>query len=89
MMRCNLCGKLAMIIREEGSRTICGDHLLEKLVEQGGREKREGRVQVIGKNGPGSGSGAGGLLLVGDAPFHRWIEGIEGKKTPGHWAVYS
>ena len=35
IMRCNLCGKLAMIIRDGGRHTICCDQLMEKLVEQG------------------------------------------------------
>ena len=35
IMLCDLCGKLAMIVREGGRRTICCDQLMEKLPEQG------------------------------------------------------
>jgi superoxide reductase len=34
ILKCQLCGKLAMIVREGGKRTICCDQLMEKLVEK-------------------------------------------------------
>ncbi len=34
VLKCNLCGKLAMIVRDGGRRTICCDQLMETLVEK-------------------------------------------------------
>ncbi|MDD1678827.1 MAG: desulfoferrodoxin [Methanomicrobiales archaeon] len=43
VMKCHLCGKLAMIVRDGGKRTICCDQLMEKLVEK----NKEVHVPVI------------------------------------------
>jgi superoxide reductase len=49
IMKCNLCGKLAMIIRDGGRRTICCDQLMEKLVEQGEKRGKDLHIPVIEK----------------------------------------
>jgi hypothetical protein len=55
IMRCNLCGKLAMIIRDGGRRTICCDQLMEKLVEQGAGRREKAMSRSSRSTGPGSG----------------------------------
>jgi superoxide reductase len=34
VLKCHQCGKLVMIVRDGGQRTICCDQLMEKLVEK-------------------------------------------------------
>jgi len=53
IMRCDLCGKLAMIVRDGGRRTICCDQLMEKLVEQGEGSGETIHVPVIEKTKTG------------------------------------
>ena len=53
IMKCHLCGKLAMIIRDGGRRTICCDQLMEKLVEQGKAQNGGMHVPMIEKTAGG------------------------------------
>ena len=81
IMRCNLCGKLAMIIRDGGKRTICCDQLMEKLVEQGTGAKGEGHVPVIEKKGTGIRVKVPGVPSpMEEDHYIEWIEVTEGKK---------
>ncbi len=52
-MKCDLCGKLAMIIRDGGRRTICCDQLMVKQVERGPETGGEMHVPAIRKSGNG------------------------------------
>ncbi|WP_245249666.1 desulfoferrodoxin family protein [Methanolinea mesophila] len=81
IMRCNLCGKLAMIIRDGGRRTICCDQLMEKLAEQGPGVPGEDHVPVIEKKGTGIRVRVPGIESPMEADhFVEWIEVTEGKK---------
>jgi len=82
IMRCNLCGKLAMIIRDGGRRTICCDQLMEKLVEQGTVAKgAEGHVPLIEKKGTGILVKVPGVASpMEEGHSIEWIEVTEGKK---------
>jgi superoxide reductase len=81
IMKCNLCGKLAMIIRDGGRRTICCDQLMEKLVEQGTGAKGEGHVPVIEKHGTGIRVKVPGVPSpMEEGHFIEWIEVTDGKK---------
>jgi superoxide reductase len=81
IMRCNLCGKLAMIIRDGGRRTICCDQLMEKLVEQGNGAQGEGHVPLIEKKGTGIRVKVPGVPSpMGKDHYIEWIEVTEGKK---------
>ena len=81
IMKCNLCGKLAMIIRDGGRRTICCDQLMEKLVEQGPGAQAEGHVPVIEKKGTGIRVKVPGVVSPMDGGHYiEWIEVTEGKK---------
>jgi len=75
IMKCHRCGKLAMIIREGGQRTICCDQLMEKLVEKG----QSLHAPVI--------KGGGSMIDVvipgvtnpmGSNHYIEWIEVIDG-----------
>lgn len=81
IMRCNLCGKLAMIIREGGRRTICCDQLMEKLVEQGTGAPGEVHVPVVARAGNGIRVNVPGVSqeMAGDH-FLEWIEVTDGKR---------
>ncbi len=80
IMKCNLCGKLAMIVRDGGRRTICCDQLMEKLEEQGKAKGAGLHVPVIEKT-------AGGIKVkvpsVSDPMdtdhYIEWIEVSQGK----------
>ena len=80
IMKCNLCGKLAMIVRDGGRRTICCDQLMEKLVEQGDMQGTEpSHVPVIEKTNQGI-----KVLVPGVANpmkkdhYIEWIDVIQG-----------
>jgi superoxide reductase len=81
IMKCNLCGKLAMIIRDGGRRTICCDQLMEKLTEQATGAPGDGHVPVLEK------AGTGIRVKVPGYPsemkkdhYLEWIEVIDGKR---------
>jgi superoxide reductase len=86
IMKCNLCGKLAMIIRDGGRRTICCDELMEKLVEKGGKAKRESHVPVIEKTDNGIKVKFGGFSTPMDEDHYpEWIDLIEGRYLHVKW----
>lgn len=47
VLKCRQCGKLAMIVRDGGQRTICCEEPMEKLIEK----SKEVHVPVIEENG--------------------------------------
>jgi superoxide reductase len=61
VLKCNLCGKMIMILEDGGRRTICCDQLMEKLVEQGGKPGKDRHVPVIEKAKDGITVHAGGM----------------------------
>jgi len=80
IMKCNLCGKLAMIVRDGGRRTICCDQLMEKLVEQG--DKRgigPSHVPMIEKTPEGIKVKVPGVAdPMKKDHYIEWIEVIQG-----------
>jgi superoxide reductase len=81
IMKCNLCGKLAMIIRDGGKRTICCDQLMEQLMEQGAGAHGSNHVPVIEKWGNGVRVKVPGFPAeMKRDHFLEWIEVTDGKK---------
>ncbi len=80
IMKCHLCGKLAMIIRDGGRRTICCDQLMEKLNEQGKEQINGLHLPVLEKTATGT---RVTIPSVGspmeDSHFIEWIELSKGK----------
>jgi superoxide reductase len=75
IMKCHLCGKLAVIIREGGRRTICCDQLMKKLIEHGGEPEPAVHVPIIEKTGKGIRVEVGGLEdPMEDDHYIEWIE---------------
>jgi superoxide reductase len=79
IMRCTLCGKLALIIRDGGRRTICCDQLMETLPEQTDGEKMASHAPAIEWTEDGI------HVRVGSVPSPmteshavEWIEAIHG-----------
>jgi superoxide reductase len=79
IMKCNLCGKLAMIIREGGRRTICCDQLMEKLNEQEGEGEKILHTPEIRKKGNRIRIRIPGVADPMEPDHYiEWIEVIEG-----------
>jgi len=80
IMRCNLCGKLAMIVRDGGRRTICCDQLMEKLVEQGDEQGTEPlHVPVVEKAKEGIKVRVPGVAdPMKEDHYIEWIEVTQG-----------
>jgi superoxide reductase len=81
IMKCNLCGKVAMIIRDGGKRTICCDQLMERLTEQGPGAQGDLHVPVIEKSGNGIRVKVPGFPAeMKKDHYLEWIEVTDGKK---------
>ena len=79
IMRCNLCGKLAMILREGGRRTICCDQLMEKLTTRAKEGGKEAHIPVIERTATGIVVSAPGVSdPMGKDHYIEWIEVTEG-----------
>jgi superoxide reductase len=79
VMKCNLCGKLAMIIQDGGRRTICCDQLMEKLPEQGGKPGKGHHIPVIEKTKTGIAVTVSGVENpMGVDHSLEWIEVSDG-----------
>jgi superoxide reductase len=75
VLKCNLCGKVIMILEDGGRRTICCDQLMEKLAEQGGKPGKDRHVPVIEKTPDGITVKVGGLENpMGEDHYIEWIE---------------
>ena len=75
VLKCNLCGKVIMILEEGGRRTICCDQLMEKLAEQGDKKAKHNHVPVIEKTRKGIVVKVSGLAdPMGDDHYLQWIE---------------
>jgi superoxide reductase len=79
IMKCSLCGKMIMIIRTGGRRTICCDKPMEKMTEQGREVGKEMHVPVVEKTENGV------RVRVGAVPnpmrvdhYIEWIEVADG-----------
>jgi superoxide reductase len=79
VMKCNLCGKLAMIIQDGGRRTICCDQLMEKLPEQGGKPGKGYHIPVVEKTKTGIAVTVSGVENpMAEDHFIEWIEVSDG-----------
>jgi superoxide reductase len=80
IMKCNLCGKQAIIIRDGGKRTICCDQLMEKLVEQGAEQgAASSHVPVIEKTKEGIKVKVPGVAGPMKADHYiEWIDVMQG-----------
>ncbi len=79
VLKCDLCGKVIMILHDGGRRTICCDQLMEKLVEQGGKPGKNSHVPVIEKTKTGITVKVGGLdNPMTEDHYLQWIEVADG-----------
>ncbi len=79
IMKCNLCGKLAIIIRDGGRRTICCDQLMEKLDEQGNEQGKDLHIPVIEKTPNGIKVKVSGVANpMEEDHYIEWIDVIQG-----------
>ena len=80
ILKCELCGKVIMILEKGGKRTICCDQLMVRLPEQGNENKKGGHVLTV-EEIPGGirvkASGIGNPMKNNHAL--GWIEATDGK----------
>ena len=82
VMKCELCGKVIMILDAGGRRTICCDQLMVHLPEQGDENKKGNHVPVVEKTPTGI-----RVRVVGVGnPMKKehtleWIEATDGKSV--------
>lgn len=80
IMKCSLCGKMAMIIRAGGRRTICCDKPMEKMTEQGREVGKEMHVPVIEKTENGVRVRVGAVSNpMKEDHYIEWIEVTDGQ----------
>jgi superoxide reductase len=86
VLKCELCGKMVMILEDGGRRTICCDQLMEKLVEQGGAPGEDSHVPVIEKTKNGIAVNVGGVENpMGEDHYIEWIEVSDGADLSVKW----
>lgn len=75
VLKCNLCGKVIMILEEGGRRTICCDQLMEKLPEQSDGKGKPSHTPSIAKTRGGIIVKVGGVSDPMEESHHiAWIE---------------